>query len=122
MTRAVPGRPLAVPGRVTVLLLAASLGACAPAVRAPVDGAPWLLIAPPYYYRDGAARMADRAPLWDWIRLGGFADAADCRDYRDDRISHASSDEEWAVFGKLRCETAERAAGARLTAEELTAQ
>jgi hypothetical protein len=105
------------------LLLAASIGACASAVRAPVDvGAPWLLIAPPYYYRDGGARLADRAPLWDWVRLGGFPDAGECRNYRDDRIAHASGDEEWALFGKSRCETAERAAGARLTADELTTQ
>jgi hypothetical protein len=123
VTRVVPGRLSAVPGRLTGLLIAASIGARAPAVRAPVDvAAPWLLIAPPYYYRDGGARMADRAPLWDWVRLGGFPDAVACRDYRDDRIAHASGDEEWAVFSKSRCETAERAAGARLTPDELTTQ
>ena len=124
MTRIVPGRPPAVPGRcVAVLLLAASLGACAPVVPPPVDvAAPWLLIAPPYYYRDGGARLADRAPLWDWVRLGGFPDAVECRDYRDARIANASGDEEWALFSKSRCETAERAAGARLTPDELTTQ
>jgi hypothetical protein len=79
----------------------------------------WLLIAPPNYYRDGAARMAERAPLWDWTRLGSFADEADCRAYRDDRIATSrGDDEEWAMWSLSRCETDVRAAGPRLTPDE----
>jgi hypothetical protein len=104
-------------------MLAAVIAACSP-VGPPLERveAPWLLIAPPNYYRDGGARMDDRAPLWDWARLAGFADGDACSHYRDDRIAHASGDEEWSMWSKSRCETAARAAGARLTPDELTAQ
>jgi len=100
-----------------------AIAGCGPYSAVPADrGAPWPLIAPPNYYRDGGARMDDRAPLWDWVRLGGFSDGAECSRYRDARIANASGDEEWAMWSKSRCETAERAAGARLTPDELTAQ
>ncbi len=124
MTRTVPGRRWAVPGRpLAALVLGMALGACRPVAPPPIDAsAPWLLIAPPYYYHDGGARMADRAPLWDWPRLAGFDDAAACRSFRDARIANASEDDEWAMWSKSRCETAQRAAGPRLTPDELTQQ
>jgi hypothetical protein len=103
--------------------VAASLAACGPYAGAPPElHAPWLLIAPPIYYRDGGGRMADRAPLWDWVRLAGFDDAVECQAFREERIAHASGDEEWAMWSKSRCETEARAAGPHLTAEELTTQ
>jgi hypothetical protein len=104
-------------------VLAAALAACGPAAPPPLEASgPWLLIAPPIYSRDGGGRMADRAPLWDWVRLAGFDDAVACRSFRDARIADAAGDEEWAMWSKSRCETAPRAAGARLTPDELTEQ
>jgi hypothetical protein len=74
----------------------------------------WLLVAPPNLYRDGGARMDDRAPLWEWQRLAAFDDVVDCRRFRDERIAAAPSDEEWATWSMARCVSAERAEGARL--------
>jgi hypothetical protein len=79
---------------------------------------PWLLVAPPNLYRDGGARMDDRAPLWKWQRLAAFDDVVECRRFRDARIADAPSDEEWAMWSMSRCMTAERAEGGRLAPGE----
>src|SRR5262245_47922034 len=36
---------------------------------APPTASDWVLVAPPNHYRDGAIRLDDHAPLWEWRRL-----------------------------------------------------
>jgi hypothetical protein len=68
-----------------------------------MSAAPWLLVAPPYVYEDGAVRLDDDAPLPLWQRLGEFDDGAACREYRDAAVRKAADDEQWAFWSKTRC-------------------
>jgi len=69
----------------------------------PLTDAPWLLVAPPEVYEDGAVRMDDDAPLPLWRRLAEFDDAAACQVFRDAQVRNAPNDEQWALWSKSRC-------------------
>lgn len=106
--------------RAAAVLAAAIATGCRGDARldATAPAAPWLLIAPPYRYRSGAVRMDERESLSEWRRLEGFTSIVDCRRFRDAAIAGAPDDDTLATLSMSRCESAERAAGARLTPDE----
>jgi len=80
----------------TLLLVTGCLGVS-------MSAAPWLLVAPPYVYEDGAVRLDDDAALPLWQQLGEFDDGATCREHRATAVRQAAGDEEWAFWSKSRC-------------------
>ncbi|HEV7733410.1 MAG TPA: hypothetical protein VGR62_14675 [Candidatus Binatia bacterium] len=79
----------------------------------------WVLIVPPWRYRDGGTRMDDKEPLWKWRRLATYESQDACRRDRMARIVAAVGDEAWAEASLSRCFSAERADGGSLTPDEM---
>ena len=99
-------------------ILLPAIAACTPVqyeslLQTPT-AAGWLLIAPPSRWVSGAVRLDDRAPLWEWTRLGAFDEQEACERFRDVQIARAPDDEAWATWSMSRCATTGRAERGRL--------